>query len=220
MEATRNQVFPLNNSQLPVLTAERPGPAAGRTRFVYTAPMTSTQFAVAPGILNRSYRITAEIEVPAGGASGVLVTQGGRFSGWGLYLKDGKPTFTMNLLDVERPKWQSPDALPPGKHTIVFDWKLEAQGPPLGRGGAGTLSVDGRQVAQRSLPRTQPLIWAWDETFDVGLDTGTSVDDADYQVPFPFTGTLGKITVDLGASSVSPEAIKQMMEELAKKRDR
>ena len=80
------------------------GPAAGRTQFVYTAPMTSTQFAVAPSILNRSYRITAEIEVPQGGANGVLVTQGGRFSGWGLYLKDGKPTFTYNLLDVERSK--------------------------------------------------------------------------------------------------------------------
>ena len=104
MEATRNNVFPLNNSQLPVLTAERPGPAAGRTQFVYTAPMTSTQFAVAPSILNRSYRITAEIEVPKSGANGVLVTQGGRFSGWGLYLKDGKPTFTMNLLDIERPE--------------------------------------------------------------------------------------------------------------------
>jgi arylsulfatase len=106
MEATRNNVFPLNNSQLPVLTAVRPGPAAGRMRFVYTAPMTSTQFAVAPSIINRSYRITAEIEVPAGGANGVLVTQGGRFSGWGLYLKDGKPTFTYNLLDVQRTKWQ------------------------------------------------------------------------------------------------------------------
>jgi hypothetical protein len=141
MEATRNQVFPLNNSQLPILTAERPGPAAGRTQFGYTAPMTSTQFAVAPSILNRSYRITAEIEVPQqGGANGVLVTQGGRFSGWGLYLKDGKPTFTYNLLDVERSKWQGDDALPPGKHTVVFDWKMEARGEPLARGGTGTLS--------------------------------------------------------------------------------
>ena len=220
IEATRNQVFPLNNSQLPVLTAARPGPAAGRAQFVYTAPMTSTQFAVAPSIINRSYRITAEIEVPAGGANGVLVTQGGRFSGWGLYLKDGKPTFTMNLLDIERPKWQGPDALPAGKHTIVFDWKMDAQGEPLARGGTGTLSIDGRQVAQRALPHTQPLIWAWDETFDVGLDTGTSVDDKDYQVPFAFTGKLGKITIDLGESSVSPEAIRLMMEDLAKKRDR
>lgn len=220
IEATRNQVFPLNNSQIPVLTVERPGPAAGRMQFVYTAPMTSTQFAVAPSILNRSYRITAEIEVPQGGANGVLVTQGGRFAGYGLYLKDGKPTFTINLIGVERPKWQGSEALPPGRHTIVFDWKMDPQGMPIGRGGTGTLSVDGKQVAQRSLPKTVPFIWAWDETFDVGLDTGTSVDDSDYQVPFAFTGKLEKITFDLGETSMTPAAIKAMMEELAKKRDR
>jgi arylsulfatase A-like enzyme len=221
IEATRNDVFPLNDSQLPVLTAERPGPAAGRKQFVYTAPMTSMQFAVAPSIINRSYRIAAEVEVPQGGANGVLVTQGGRFSGYGLYLtKDGKPTFTMDLLDIERPKWQGVDALPPGKHTIAFDWKMDAKGEALGRGGSGTLSVDGKQVAQKTLPHTQPIIWAWDETFDVGLDTGTPVDDEDYQVPFPFTGTLGRITIDLGESTASPEAIKAMMEELATKRDR
>src|SRR5262245_29239684 len=96
IEATRNNVLPLNNSQLAVLTAERPGPAAGRTHLEYTAPMTSTQFAVAPSIINHSYTITADIEVPQGGANGMLVTEGGRFSGWGLYLKDGKPTFTMD----------------------------------------------------------------------------------------------------------------------------
>lgn len=220
MEATRNQVLPLNNSQIPLLTLERPGPAAGRTQFVYTAPMTSTQFAVAPSILNRSYRITAEIEVPQGGANGVLVTQGGRFAGYGLYLKDGKPTFTINLLGLERPKWQGTEALSPGKNTIVFDWKMDPQGMAVARGGTGTLSVNGKQVAQHSLPKTLPFIWAWDETFDVGLDTGTSVDDADYQVPFAFTGKLGKITFDLGESSMTPAAIKAMMEELAKKRDR
>ena len=220
MEASRNQVFPLNDSQIPVLTVEKPGPAAGRSQFVYAAPMTSTQFGVAPSILNRSYTITAEIEVPQGGAEGVLVTQGGRFSGWGLYLKDNKPTFTMDLLDVERPKWQAAEALPPGKHTIVFDWKMDPEGLAIARGGAGTLSVNGKAVAQRSLPHTQPFLWAWDETFDIGSDTGTSVDDSDYASPFPFTGKLEKITVDLGESTVSPEAIKAMMKELAKKRDR
>ena len=135
-------------------------------------------------------------------------------------MKDGKPTFTINLLDLERPKWQASEALSPGKHTIVFDWKMDPQGLPMGRGGTGTMSVDGKQVAQRSLPKTLPIIWAWDETFDVGLDTGTSVDDTDYQVPFAFTGKLGKITFDLGETSMTPEAIKAMMEELAKKRDR
>ncbi len=220
IEAVRNQVLPLNASQIAILTVERPGPAAGRAQFVYTMPMTSNQFAVAPSIINRPYTITAEIEVPQGGANGLLVTQGGRFSGYGLYLKDGKPTFTMNLLDLQRPKWQSPDALPPGKHTIVFEWKMDPTGAPVGRGGTGALSVNGKPVAQKSLPHTQPIIWAWDETFDVGLDTGTSVDDSDYQVPFAFTGTLEKITFDLGETLMSPEAIKAMMEELAKKRDR
>jgi len=219
-EASRNQVLPLNDSQVAILTVERPGPATGRTQFTYAAPMTSTQFAAAPSILNRSYRITAEVEVPQGGAEGVLVTQGGRFSGYGFYLKDGKPTFTMNLLDIERPQWQATEPLPPGKHTIVFDWKMDPQGMAVGRGGTGTLTVNGAQVAQKSLPHTQPFLWAWDETFDVGLDTGTSVNDADYQVPFAFTGTLDRITVDLGETSMTPEAIKAMMEELAKKRDR
>ena len=80
--------------------------------------------------------------------------------------------------------------------------------------------MNGKQVAQKTLPHTQPIIWAWDETFDVGLDTGTPVDDKDYQVPFAFTGKLGKITFDLGELTATPEAIKLMMEELAKKRDR
>ena len=128
----------------------------------------------------------------------MLVTQGGRFSGYALYLKDGKPTFTMDLLDLERPKWQGTEALPPGKHTIVFDWKMDPTGLAVARGGTGTLSINGKQAAQRSLPKTQPFLWAWDETFDIGLDTGTSVDDTDYLVPFPFTGKLGKITFDLG----------------------
>lgn len=89
--------------------------------------MTSTHFAVAPSILNRSYWITAEIEVPQGGANGVLVTQGGRFTGYAFYLKEGRPTFVINLIGIERPKWQSSEALPPGKHTVVFDWKMDSQ---------------------------------------------------------------------------------------------
>jgi arylsulfatase len=218
IEAVRNQVLPLNASQVALFTVERPGPAAGRKQFVYATPMTSNQTSVVPSILNRSYTITAEIEVPH--AEGVLVTQGGRFSGYGLYLKDGKPTFTMNLLDLDRPKWQAAEALPPGRHKIVFDWTMDREGMAVGRGGSGTLSVNGKPVAERTLPHTQPFIWAWDETFDIGLDTGTSVDDADYSVPFAFTGKLGKITFDLGETSITPEAIKAMMEELAKKRDR
>jgi arylsulfatase len=209
MEATRNQVFPLNGNGLAGMLVARPGPAAGRRQFVYTGPSCCTQANAAPNILNRSFRITAEIDVPQAGANGMLVTQGGRFAGWGLYLREGRPVFTMNLLNIQRTKWEGPQALPPGRHTLVFDFVLQPQGPiPFAHGGAGTLSVNGQQVAQASMPRTTPFTFAWDETFDVGMDTGTPVDDRDYQVPFTFTGQIGRITVDLGEGTVTPEAVR------------
>lgn len=220
MEATRNQVFPLNNSGAAML-AQRPGPAAGRRQFVYTGPSCCTQANAAPNLLNRSYRITAEIEVPQGGANGVLVTQGGRFSGWGLYLREGRPVFTMNLLDVERVKWEAPQALPPGRHTIVFDFARDPQGQvPFGHGGTGVLSVNGQEAARRTIPRTTPITFAWDETFDVGLDTGTPVDDRDYQVPFTFTGRIARITFDVGEATVTPEVMIRFLNEVqARARD-
>jgi hypothetical protein len=128
-------VLPLSNSVTANMIIPRPGPAAGRRQFVYTASVTSIQANAAPAILNRSYRITAEVEVPQGGANGMLITQGGRFAGWGLYLREGKPVFTMNLLGVERPKWEGSAALLPGRHTIVFDWQMAAEGLAVGRGG-------------------------------------------------------------------------------------
>jgi arylsulfatase len=217
VEATRYQVLPLDNSSLTRMIQPRPGPAAGRKQFTYTAPVFGIQANAAPNILNRSYRISADIEVPQGGANGMLITQGGRFSGWGFYLRDGKPVFTLNMLGVERPKWEGADPLSAGGHTIVFDWQMDAKGGPFARGGSGTLSVDGKQVAQRSLPRTLPFTFAWDETLDVGLDTGTPVDDTDYQVPFNFTGKLNRVTVDLGESSVTPEALRDFARQSSKR---
>ncbi|MEO3471761.1 arylsulfatase [Roseomonas sp. CAU 1739] len=211
-EAAWKQVLPLDASALDRFLTPRPGPAAGRTQFVYTAPVSSLQDASAPNILNRAWRITAEIDVPQGGANGMLVTHGGRFGGYGLYLAEGKPTFTYNFLNIARGRWQGP-ALTPGRHTIVFDWQPSADGRfplPFGRGGTGVMSVDGQAVATRSMPRTVPIIMTLDETFDVGIDTGTPVDDRDYQVPFAFTGRLVKVTVDLGASTVTPESLRDL----------
>jgi arylsulfatase len=217
MEAARNQVFPLNSS-ITAMINPRPGPAAGLDRFVYTAPVSAIQGNAAPNILNRSFTITAEIEVPQDEANGVLVTQGGRFSGWGLYLVQGKPVFTMNLLNLERVRWAGPDSLPPGRHTVVFDFALEPKGPiPFGHGGVGVLSVNGRKLAEHTLPKTLPFTFAWDETFDVGLDTGTPVDDLDYQVPFAFTGKLGRITINLGPTTATPAAFRAFMEEMARR---
>jgi len=215
MEGERNHVFPLNNS-ITAMIAARPGPAAGRKHFVYTGPSCCTQANAAPSILNRSFRITADVIVPDSGANGMLVTQGGRFSGWGLYLKDGKPTFTMNLFNVQRPKWQAPDALKAGQHKIVFDFALDQAGEiPFGHGGSGVLSVDGQQAATIKLPHTTPFTYAWDETFDVGMDTGTPVDDKDYQIPFNFTGKIDKITVDLGEGPVSEASMVAWMKAIS-----
>jgi arylsulfatase len=154
----------------------------------------------APSLLNRSYTITAEIEVPEGGAEGLLVTNGGRFGGYGFYLLEGKPVFTWNLVQLARVKWQGTEALTPGMHTLVFDWKYD--GPGLGKGGTGTLQVDGKVVATHPMPRSLPITLPWDETFNVGIDTGTPVDDQDYRVPFRFTGRIDKLTVQLGPNEM------------------
>ncbi len=218
LEATRNQVFPLNGNGLAGMLVSRPGPAAGRRQFVYTGPSCCTQANAAPNILNRSFRITAEVTVPEGGANGMLVTQGGRFAGWGLYLKDGRPTFTMNLLNLQRPKWQAAQPLPAGNHTLVFDFTLDPQGElPFAHPGTGVLTVNGQAAARLTVPRTTPFTLAWDETFDVGMDTGTPVDDRDYQVPFAFTGRIAKLTIDLGDSTVTPEAIRNFGALMARK---
>ncbi len=200
MEATQYQVFPLDASRLTRFIGAKPSYDPGRTTFVYNGPIANVPFpgtGGAPSLLNRSYTITAEVTVPQGGAEGMLVTDGGRFAGYGFYLLQGKPVFTWNLVDLERVKWQGKAKLAPGRHTIVFDWKYD--GPGLGKGGTGTLSVDGKVVDSHPMPRSLPIAVAWDETFNVGKDTGTPVDDKDYQVPFTFTGTIHKLTVQLGA---------------------
>jgi arylsulfatase len=201
MEATKYRVFPLDDSRLQRFISDKPSYAPGRTEFTYTGPIMNVLLSGAgnaPSLLNRSYTITAEIEIPSGGAEGMLMTDGGRFAGYGFYLLKGVPVFTWDLIDLERVKWQGKDALTPGKHTVEFDWKYD--GPGLGKGGTGTLKVDGTVVDSHPMPKSLPISLAWDETFNVGIDTGTSVDDADYAVPFAFTGTIDKVTVKLGPS--------------------
>ena len=167
----------------------------------------------APSILNKSYTITAEVDIPSGSTvgragsqeavEGMIVTLGGRFGGYGLYLLKGKPVFVYNFLDLERFRWEGKDALTPGKHTVVFDFKYD--GPGFGKGGTGVLKVDDKEVATNKVPHTIPFLMTIDETFDVGADTRTPVDDKDYQVPFRFTGKLNKLTYKLGPVQLTSE---------------
>ena len=208
VEAAKYNVFPLDNSVLSRVLTPRPSATAGRTVFTYAGEMAGLPMSDAPSILNRSYTITAEVEVPQGGGEGMLVTLGGRFGGYGLYLLKGKPVFTYNLVDLERLRWEGADALTPGKHTIVFDFTYD--GPGFGKGGSGVLKVDGKEVASKKVPHTTPFVMTVDETFDVGVDLRTPIDDNDYQVPFRFTGKIAKLTVKLGPEQLADADRKEM----------
>jgi arylsulfatase len=218
-EAKKHQVLPLDASVAARIVAPRPNITAGRNEFVYTRPMVGLPQGDSPFILNASYTITADIEVPQGGAEGILLTSGGRFGGYGFYLLKGKPVFLWNLVDLERLKWEGPDALGPGKHTVEFDFKYDGLGAGtlafnnfsgIGRPGIGTLKVDGKVVATKKMERTMPMILQWDESFDIGSDTLTGVNDADYKPPFAFTGKLNKLTVRIDRPQLSPEEIKKL----------
>jgi len=218
-EARKYQVLPLDASVATRLVAPRPNITAGRSVFTYTKPMTGLPQGDSPLLLNCSYTVTADIEVPEGGAEGMLVTSGGRFAGWGFYILKGKPVFTWNLVDLKRIKWAGPDALTPGKHTLEFDFKYDGLGAGtlafnnlsgIGRPGTGVLKVDGKEVATQKMGHTIPLILQWDESMDFGSDTGTPVDDQDYQCPFPFTGKFSKITIKVDRPQLSPEDIKKL----------
>jgi len=227
-EAKKYQVFPMDASVAARMVAPRPNITAGRSEFVYTRPMTGLPQGDSPVLLNTSYTITADIEVPAGGAEGMILTSGGRFAGYGFYLLKGKPVFLWNLVDLERIKWEGDEALTPGRHTVEFDFKYDGIGAGtlafnnfsgVGRGGTGTLKVDGKGIATKRMEKTLPIILQWDESFDIGSDTLTGVNDADYKPPFPLTAKLNKLTIKLDRPQLSPADIKKLqaaMQEKAK----
>jgi len=203
IEAAKNNVLPLDNSKIERMNVDnRPSLTRGRALFTYYPGMTRIPEGSAPSILNKSFKVGAEVEIPAAGAEGVLVTQGGRFNGWGFYLLAGKPVFHYNTVGVYRYTVAGPDQLSPGNHTILIDFNYEGGG--VGKAGTATLIVDGKQVAQGRIERTIPFRISADETLDIGEDTGTPVSE-DYQVPFKFTGVLKKVAIQLTDSVLSAE---------------
>ena len=278
-EAAKYNVFPLDNTAFSRLLTPRPSAVAGRTEFTYSGKNAGIPLGNAPSILDRDYTITANIVVPDGGADGIIVTMGGRFGGYALYLSHsfnwwlksglfksiglellllgallvwlgrngkwrarlgysllllaafglvavfatelfrigrGRPVFVYNFLDMERFRWEGLSSLSAGKHTIVFDFKYDGPGPA--KGGKGVLSVDGKEVASKTIEHTIPLMMSIDETFDIGSDTRSPVDFT-YEVPFEFTGTIDSLKYRLGPEQLNAEDKQKAAQVLASARD-
>lgn len=177
--------------------AGRPDLLAGRKSLTLYPGMEGMMENTFINIKNTSFSITADINIPAKGANGVILTQGGRFGGWSLYLRDGKPEFTYNFLGLERYVVASSKKLPAGPVTVKFDFVYDGDG--AGKGGTGTIFVDGNAVAEARIDRTQPNIFSADETADVGLDNQTPVALGIGYGPEEtrFTGQVNQVVIDL-----------------------
>ena len=174
-----------------LLTADRPRLVSGDEASYGPGTIRLPEDAVI-NIKNRSFSLIAEVDNPNGDAQGVLVTLGGETGGYALLVLEGKPTFQYNYLGLERYAIASPTPLPKGENTIRFDFTYDGGG--TGKGGTGTLSVNGTTVAEGRIEKTVPVYFSADDTFDVGEDWGTPVSSS-YRPPFTFTGTLKKVTV-------------------------
>ncbi len=227
-EAKKYNVLPLDNSTLARFLTPRPSSTAGRTVFEYSGELSGVPAACAPNILAKDFKITAEIKIPEGGAEGMIVTEGGRFGGYGLFLSKGiegvgrgHVVFLYNLLDLKRTAWEGPQ-LKPGKHIIQFDFKYD--GPGFGKGGTGVLYVNGAEVARKTMEHTVPVMFPEDETFDVGIDTRTplALIEYRYDCPFKFTGKIHKLDYNLGPSQYTEadrEQLKAIRERVARQKD-
>jgi len=219
-EAIKNRVLPIDDRSVERVNAKlagRPDLMGDRTSLTLSEGMDSMSENVFINIKNRSFSITADVEIPQGGANGVILVQGGRFGGWSLYLKDGKPTYCYNFLGLQEFKVAAPKALAQGKATIRMNFDYDGGG--IGKGGTATILVNGEQVASGRIERTQPMIFSADETAAVGVDDATPV-TADYRErENSFTGKILKVTVDVKpfGTAVKAEAEAGRMEAAYKK---
>ena len=197
-EAGRYNVLPLDARSLGRARG-RPRLAARRDRYVYYPHGAAVESAAAVNVKNRSHTITAEVEIPEGGAEGVLLADGGRFGGYSLYIQDGKLRYAYNFLGKARYLIESTEPVPSGACELRFVFeKTGAQ--PFGAGGTGRLYIDGRQVGEGVIPRTVPFLFALGESLQCGRDEGNPVSE-DYASPFAFTGVLKRVMVDVGGEA-------------------
>ena len=200
IEAARHHALPIIRGIGNIPGPLRPSNVRGRTEFTFYPGTRRVPPGSAPNLTNRSFRITADVDLPdAGGgggrtAQGVLFSQGGRFGGHALFLLDGKLVYHYNLLGRSRQAVESTTAMPAGRHMLALAFKSD--GPGYGQGGEVSLWLDDQPVGQGRLTHTVPWVMSYVEGMNVGLETGTPVSE-DYAVPFGFAGTLHSVRVSL-----------------------
>jgi len=197
-EATKYRVLPIDDRLLErvnAATAGRPDLMGERTSLTLSAGMVGMSENVFINIKNRSLSITADVEIPEGGANGVIIAQAGRFGGWSLYLKDGKPTYCYNFLGLQQFKVSGSEAMAAGKATVRLNFDYDGGG--IGKGGMATILVNGKEVASGRIERTQGMIFSADETAGVGMDDATPVTTDYKERDNSFTGKILKVTVEV-----------------------
>jgi arylsulfatase len=222
-EAAKNHVLPIDDrraERFNAATAGRPDLMGDRTSLtVYPGMVGMTENAFI-NVKNRSYTITAPVEVPDAHANGVIIAQAGAFGGWVLYMKNGKINHEYNFFGVERTNIAGPTPLSAGKHEIKYEFIIDA--PKPGSGGKSILYVDGQQVAVGHIPKTQPFAFSADEGTDVGMDGETAVSNDYKQGDNKFTGKMQKVTIDVKLSNLSAadqKAVEDAEDEAAKVED-
>jgi arylsulfatase len=198
-EAAKHNVLPLDWRAVERLNAElmgRPSLTGDRTVFTYYPGQLGLPNDAAPRILNKSWTLTADIEVPDAGAEGMIVTHGGLVGGYGLYVRDGKPTFVYNYLTLDRFTIAGHQALPKGKVQLRVDFAYQGGREERGKGTTVTLTANGVKVAEGQIPRTIPLQISLGEGMDIGMDVGSAVDFT-YPLPFRFTSGIDKVTIEV-----------------------
>jgi arylsulfatase len=219
-EAVKYHVLPIDDRVLERLnptTSGRPDLMAGRTTLTVYEGMTGMSENVFINTKNRSHTITADVEIPKGGANGVILAQAGRFGGWSLYMKDGKPVYTYNFVGLQRFNVAAAQPQAPGKATIRYDFAYDGGGP--GKGGTGTIFVNGEKVAAGRIEHTQCCIFSADEGADVGTDDATPVTEDYKEGHNKFTGTIHKVTIELKEmKTAGGDEMKQALKEASKQK--
>jgi arylsulfatase len=196
IEAARHNVLPLDDRRFERFDpdiAGRPQLIRGKSQLMFEGMGRLSENSVV-NIKNRSYAVTAQLEVPAGGGEGVLIAQGGAYAGWSLYLLEGRPVYCYNFFGLQLFKIAGEQVVPPGEHQVRMEFAYDGGG--LGKGGDVTLYVDGDKVGTGRVEHTVPAVFSADETTDLGRDSATPVSD-DHGTDNKFTGRVRWVQIDL-----------------------